>query len=712
MGTSVILGDVVRDLHKELGRRYVLHHLRVRERWRSLGKTQRIEVFRAGAADGAVLKHPQDHTLGTACLLIPEWNELHITNPDSDHLLTLIEHRASKTLNEQYARGIGDNFLGDRDLITVMMQQRGLAHTSTFENCYSTFFNDETYGKGYEIMSPEIIAEFQALTAAGSCVRQDVGELILTRQQYLLQGMCVIIDDILDLDASTSSRSTRLVKRKILPPSPPGLNSEIRRTQVALPDLIETSMDQEGAMSDELGLLFRDPQFLAHAVHTWFFSRPELLPDEKGRVAPVQLAKYISPMIFERVMITAEISAYWTYVTRLLTSLDGEEQQYRKAIFAQELCRSCHWGYRQMQNRLQRHVQQGIGKNHFRRLSIPVDRDGQTRVKLKVPPESFTRSDPQIHYLLRLCQTDLKPAAAMEWVDRLEALLQSHPDEQQRLNENEHDALDDLKVIICFIQDVSKSKAVPDPGRKGEAVFIGRLRSLRNELRPIQHGIDLLDYALPIDNLQKFESAQSALRDMETAIRDSKGGGFKLIYQNLLEDCFADLERFLQLAVTVEDRTSALSEISSKTDCGGTDDIHPRTEKHKVKTRPASTLTDERPQRQEVQDAVEGPATSPTLRGQCSETTMAVMSVLFRKSESRGSVSWAAFEAAMADLGFSIIPKYGSAFTFRPPKHMGASRSFMLHRPHHSSIEGWRVLRFASRLNRLYGWDASTFEAL
>lgn len=134
-------------------------------RWRSFGKTQRVEVFRACAADGVVLKHPKDHTLGTACLLIPEWNELHNTESGSDHLLTLIEHRAFKTLNEQYGRGVWDDSLGDRDLITVMMQQRGLAHTSIFELATQLFLGDETYGQAYEVISPEAIAEFQALTA-------------------------------------------------------------------------------------------------------------------------------------------------------------------------------------------------------------------------------------------------------------------------------------------------------------------------------------------------------------------------------------------------------------------------------------------------------------------------------------------------------------------------------------------------------------------
>ncbi|KAJ2978078.1 hypothetical protein NUW58_g7610 [Xylaria curta] len=90
--------------------------------------------------------------------------------------------------------------------------------------------------------------------------------------------------------------------------------------------------------------------------------------------------------------------------------------------------------------------------------------------------------------------------------------------------------------------------------------------------------------------------------------------------------------------------------------------------------------------------------------------TAEVFSTLFDKAEARGSVPWVNFEAALAELGFSVIPKFGSVFTFFPPDDMSIQKPITLHRPHKSRIEGHLLLIFARRLNRLYGWKQETFQ--
>ena len=64
----------------------------------------------------------------------------------------------------------------------------------------------------------------------------------------------------------------------------------------------------------------------------------------------------------------------------------------------------------------------------------------------------------------------------------------------------------------------------------------------------------------------------------------------------------------------------------------------------------------------------------------------------------------------MADLGFSVLPKSGSVYTFFPSESMAVGKSFTTHRPHQSDIEGFAVLRLAKRLETVYGWDENTFE--
>jgi hypothetical protein len=62
----------------------------------------------------------------------------------------------------------------------------------------------------------------------------------------------------------------------------------------------------------------------------------------------------------------------------------------------------------------------------------------------------------------------------------------------------------------------------------------------------------------------------------------------------------------------------------------------------------------------------------------------------------------------MADLGFSVMPKGGSVFTFNAPASM-ESRPITLHRPHVFEIEGYKLLIIARRLQRVYGWSAKSF---
>ncbi|KAF7908185.1 uncharacterized protein EAF01_003940 [Botrytis porri] len=86
---------------------------------------------------------------------------------------------------------------------------------------------------------------------------------------------------------------------------------------------------------------------------------------------------------------------------------------------------------------------------------------------------------------------------------------------------------------------------------------------------------------------------------------------------------------------------------------------------------------------------------------------------MFSKSEARGSVSWISFETAMVDLGFSVIPKFGSVYTFSPAaKDVGREKSITFHRPHKSEIEGWKLVMFASRLKRIYGWNEQSFKVI
>lgn len=129
--------------------------------------------------------------------------------------------------------------------------------------------------------------------------------------------------------------------------------------------------------------------------------------------------------------------------------------------------------------------------------------------------------------------------------------------------------------------------------------------------------------------------------------------------------------------------------------------------RHRDKTRPAHpSVYDIAPQTSAALQP-EALERSPTIKAK--KDTIEVFTTLFAKSESRGSIRWIDFEAAMADLKFSVIPKAGSVFTFFPPQEFAIQRPITLHRPHQSEIEGYKLLIFANRLRRVYGWGEQSF---
>jgi hypothetical protein len=101
---------------------------------------------------------------------------------------------------------------------------------------------------------------------------------------------------------------------------------------------------------------------------------------------------------------------------------------------------------------------------------------------MKGNPENLTRADPQLHFMLRLCQSETNAIHAVDWLKRLGNLHESHPLEREMLQEREADALGDLAVIAGFIQDVSSVVSMPSFSRKRGQMFASRTQELKPEL--------------------------------------------------------------------------------------------------------------------------------------------------------------------------------------------------------------------------------------
>jgi hypothetical protein len=702
------MNETIKELHRDLANKYRQHGPRLEEMWHSLSQDQRKKIMQAGSRDGAVLKHAEDTSLENVYKFIPEWNVRDITAPSSDFLLDMLKYRATVPLKDQYAAGFNGR-PGDHAHIVDMMQRKNLRlnNADEYKDCYTLFLTEDGYGESVKILAEkreEVLANMKPAIQAQIIVPQATGDLVLMRQMNLLQLLNIVIEDILDTASTTRTKTKRPKKpadeataalSKLSVHSPP--------KKVELSDLVDMAQDQVSSREDLIGLISTESTVLAHEVNFCFFSRAELVADEKGRMLPVHTDKYISGSVFDAVHGAVKTAATWNYIGRLMDLLKGTSDKQFRATILKELSNTCHLEYLRAQTGFKRSVAVGLGGSKwFKRMST-VPKDDVARILLKRSPESLTVENPQLHYMLRLCQDDTTWSGAAQWLQKLEDLHRAHPLERDNLSEREYDCLGDLAIIVTFIQALSSVAQLPAPNHKKSQPFVPGYTALEKELRLLKDGVDLGEYAIPIDNLLEPGMTEGALATLDQYIVEKTGTKLGFLYQDLIGNCVSSIQQ--QYEQQKAKASQGQAEYTAPTAPEPpVSDVQKR--RQKEKTRPSQyPIYNITPQ-----------ATTDDEPGSSKETfyvkpsTADVFSSLFsRSSVARSPVRWDAFMAAMTDFGFTIDPKVGSIYTFVPPEKTSVRRNITLHRPHQASIEGRTLLIYSRRLKKVYGWDSSTF---
>ncbi|KAK1687718.1 hypothetical protein BDP55DRAFT_548952 [Colletotrichum godetiae] len=698
--------DVVTDLHDDLVRKYKRHGATIQEIWKGFNASQRAKCVKVGVMDGVLLKHSRDTTQGNIYQIVPDWNLRDLTE-GPEHLLNMLEHRAKKTLMEQYCDGPNGG-AGDHGIIDESMRTRNLRSAEPYKDCYTLFADGEMYGKSWHIVKEhkEALRGFEPAIRAGRCIPQAKGELVLHRQISLLQTLNILMDDI--LEQGSKARSTTQPPKKSAETATAAfskLSVKESAAKLSLADIVNAARDQAASQKERLEM-YSEPVVIAHNVNFWFFSRPEVLPDEKGRRLPVISDKFISASVFDTVHYAVKEAALWSYIRQLLERFESlNRDKDHKTILLQEIANALQLAYASTQALFRRHIQSHSGSKWYKRMSNAYDGAGNARVALKGNPGDLTRSDPQLHYILRLCHPDTTSSKAVEWLKKLGDLHQAHPEEREKLVESEIESLCDLATTVAFIQDVTSTISVPAPSRKRGQLFVSRSQELEVELNKLKTGLDLRDFAVPIDNLLEPGMTVEALKTLDQFIVDNAGAKPGVLYEDLVDECFSDLENeYEQYKAKIGQGQKEWTPLPVPASEPRETLVEQR--KQKEKTRPAHVSA------YEAGPQAKASTSEPAVEKQTFKVTPAtaeVFDALFKKSETRGAVHWTDFEGAMAELRFSVLPKYGSVFTFMPPDTMTVKRPFTIHRPHKSLIEGYTTLIYSRRLARAYGWDEKTF---
>ena len=699
---------LLKELHSDLARKYRIHASAIIDIWRSSDASDRAKWLKQGNANGVLPKDSMDQCSGNLGTMVPELNLQDMAESGPEFFLEILKHRATTSLFQQYCSG-PDGKQGDYDVIAGLIAL-GLRAPDPCQNCFTLFMDSPNYGITCTISTDEDRAVIEPGILTKVCVLRWIGDFVMERQHSLLQFLNIVVVDILDLGSKTRSHEPQEKKKKFKDDGPAALSRlTIRspKTKVTTSDLVNSARDQREMAQEYLDLIYNEPVVLAHALGVYFWSRPGIVADEKGRLLPIHTDKYLSSSFFEVIQTSVQSVALWKYITRLLERLeDAPGDKARRALTVQELANCCHLQYTRAQSLFKRYVQTGTGRKWFQRISNAYDDNGNPRVTMKVKPENLTVADSQLHYMLRLCQPKIQVTDATSWIKKLGELHVSHPEEREKMWDKEVDSLSELAVIVEFIQDLSSAILLPSSsGRHGQA-FISKSRQLDIELNHIKNELDLLDFIAPINNLLEPGVAKDALKKFDQFTVETVGTSIASLYQDLVDESLALHQDQCERVQAKLAQNSKFEWPELPKELPQSTEIRVQQRKEREKTRPphSSFYNAVAP----AQSCSPGEPASPEAL-KTDESTAEALSKLFDKSQARGSLTWMGFEAAMAKLGFSVLPKQGSVYTFYPPEGMSVNKSFTTHRPHNSKIEGYRAHILARRLKSVYGWSEETF---
>ncbi|KAI1748624.1 hypothetical protein F4782DRAFT_542671 [Xylaria castorea] len=686
-------------MHRELAGKYLIHGPRIEELWHGMGQAQRERAMES-STPGVIPKHFQDPSTETIDKLAPEWNLKDITTAGSDIFLHLLEHRATNSLNVQYSYGL-DDWLGDGAFIIKQIRAQNLRQDEIFPDCYTFFIDGDPYGMSVQIFKNKVnvLASWGFAIDAGLCVPESEGRLVLMRQQYLLTLLCVMIETMI-----SDSMATTLAKLSMKPLIP----------KLDIHGALDSALERRDSLDDDLDLIRTEPIVLANYLDTWFTSRPELVADEKGRTLPAKNHRLIGYAFLDMIHNAVRGAAIWNYIYRLLDLFETSPDKSDRHIILQEFTNMCHLEYSRLKAILKRQMSVREGAKWFNRIPNSYE-NGNARIALKRKPEVLARGDKQRYYLFRLCQAEATVLTAVNWMAKLGELHSNDPSLGANLHEGEIRALDELAVLATVIQSLSQATSLPAINHKSGRRFVAGAAKLEIKLNQVKSKIDLSDVAFPTSKLLKPGIAEDALKALDEVIANQMGTEISFLYLGLVDDCITELHQQLKAQhKAIENATKDIKNqyIPFPPEPPKTHGVGVHERRQKEKTRPAHSSVYETSSTDREAIAPTAAPPSPPEPFKVKPATAELFSTLFSRAESRGSIAWVNFEAALAELKFSVIPKFGSAYTFFPPESMAIQKPVTLHRPHKSRIEGCVLLIFARRLNRLYGWKECTFQTI
>lgn len=281
------------------------------------------------------------------------------------------------------------------------------------------------------------------------------------------------------------------------------------------------AMESKNALEDYLLLLRSEPIVLDQAVNAAYWSRAELVADDRGRILPAITDRHLSAALFEAVVTTVKMIATWDFILQIIQLLDGETDKVKRALISQELSNTCHLEYRRAQESFKRNVapqaQQTLQAHHRQRnRSIEDIHEGTASGLHCLRPATSLHIEtlPSRHISGRCCTVDTE-------VGRPQRSSRRRSKEAQR--SGEMIALGDIAIIVSFMHMTSTAMSMAPLSRKSDLLFTARSKELETELNKVRAKADFGDYLVPRDILLEPDMAAGALAALDDYVQKETG---------------------------------------------------------------------------------------------------------------------------------------------------------------------------------------------
>ncbi|TPX18668.1 uncharacterized protein E0L32_002525 [Thyridium curvatum] len=718
--------QIPQDEHFNLERRYRTHRSTVAEKWRSFTKNQRAHLCRRlfskynlrEPVDAKLVIHASQlmsadaENVPTFSALAPELHPLRIC-ADVDYLLNLLEERATKSLFELYKA------TDYSKVMEVLVLPEGISTVNCPGMIYTTFTEGTPYvvqeewkGDGDQPISDEPLGD-----GPPSCVPGIVGMFVLERQAHLAEELGLLIALILKEDNPVWPSLDTDIEQL-------GSQSKTKFHDVARDrDSAVVGIAELPAIIDAFAVMLKcassqvvaNPATLFEAIRAFRLSSAGRVPDKHGESMLLISDKHNSVALVELFQSDMTKITVWNYLTCVLERYAShlDDPAYCE-ILLQEISNICALVFECYQANFQRMFQTLTGAGLFRRLTTKTTKSGEPCIVTETEPDKLPEPLQFKHHLLRMCSPGITITKALQYHDKTSD-WSLKPDSDLDWTTYEMDSYFSMISAVIMLDGISEAiPQLPNPSTRKGRHFSRRLEQLDKEMNLLKTEIDLVDFLSPLECITEPGVAVAATDALDSFMLEKAGAKFSHLYQDLIEESLADLDRRCREAKAQQEKEQDQSLWLSAFQGGDEEARQELVEQRRLKekTRPAhSSIYDLARTPEDAPPIADDAASAEVPHFTVTASTKEVFATLLDKSSAaKGSITWADFIASMAELRFSIIPKMGSVYAFLPPKAMNAQRSLTIHRPHQSKIEGTLLSYYASRLRHVFGWDENTFE--